>query len=76
MMRSAADLDTPNGGASRRIVKFVRRYLGAPQPPYPAPFWRVLIQSRAALPDPEAEPSLCALPLALRPFVDTPDGAP
>lgn len=26
MMRSAADLDTPNGGASRRIVKFVRQY--------------------------------------------------
>lgn len=26
MMRSAADLDTPNSGASWRIVKFVRQY--------------------------------------------------
>ena len=25
-MRSAADLDTPNSGASWRIVKFVRQY--------------------------------------------------
>lgn len=52
--------------------RLVPKYWDAPQPPYPAPFWRVLIQSRAALPDPETEPSLCALPLALRPFVDTP----
>ncbi|MFF4828111.1 hypothetical protein ACFY20_35050 [Streptomyces sp. NPDC001312] len=55
--------------------RLVPKYWDAPQPPYPAPFWRVLIQSRAALPDPEAEPSLCAFPLALRPFADTPDGA-
>ncbi|MGW7641398.1 hypothetical protein [Streptomyces decoyicus] len=52
--------------------RLVPKYWDASQPPYPAPFWRVLIQSRAALPDSEAEPSLCALPLALRPFVDTP----
>lgn len=26
MMRSAADLDTPNSGASRRRVGFVRQY--------------------------------------------------
>ncbi|GHF00892.1 hypothetical protein GCM10014715_66360 [Streptomyces spiralis] len=55
--------------------RLVPKYWDAPQPPYPAPFWRVLIQSRGALPAPEAEPSLCALPLALRPFVDTPVGA-
>ncbi|MFQ6198651.1 hypothetical protein [Streptomyces sp. NPDC000405] len=53
--------------------RLVPEYWDAPQPPYPAPFWHVLIQSRAALPAPEAEPSLCALPLALRPFLDTPD---
>ncbi|MFB6958491.1 hypothetical protein ACFCYB_16025 [Streptomyces sp. NPDC056309] len=55
--------------------RLVPKYWDAPQPPYPAPFWRVLIQSRGALPSREAEPSLCALPLALRPFVDTPVGA-
>ncbi|MEU6421266.1 hypothetical protein [Streptomyces spiralis] len=55
--------------------RLVPKYWDAPQPPYPAPFWRVLIQSRGALPAPEAEPTLCALPLALRPFVDTPVGA-
>ncbi|MFG2387224.1 hypothetical protein [Streptomyces avermitilis] len=55
--------------------RLVPKYWDAPQPPYPAPFWRVMIQSPTALPAPEAEPSLCALPLALRPFVDTPVGA-
>jgi hypothetical protein len=54
--------------------RLVPKYWDAPQPPYPAPFWRVLMQGRAALPDPKAEPSLCALPLDLRPFVDTRDG--
>lgn len=54
--------------------RLVPTYWDAPQPPYPAPFWRVLLQRRATLPFPEAEPSVCALPLALRPFVDTPDG--
>ncbi|TVL88684.1 hypothetical protein CD790_30315 [Streptomyces sp. SAJ15] len=54
--------------------RLVPQYWDAPQPPYPAPFWRVLMQSRAALPAPEAEPSVCALPLTLRPFVDTPVG--
>jgi hypothetical protein len=40
MMRYAADLDTSNGGASRRIVKSVRQYAAtriralAPQQPH------------------------------------------
>ncbi|MFJ3863621.1 hypothetical protein [Streptomyces nigra] len=46
------------------------RYWDAPQPVYPAPFWRVLIQSRGAQPAPEAEPSIRAFPLTLRSFVD------
>ncbi|HET6858129.1 MAG TPA: hypothetical protein VFH94_13700 [Streptomyces sp.] len=49
------------------------RYWDAPQPHYPRPFWRVLLQRHAALPKPDAEPSLPALPLTLRPFSDTPD---
>ncbi|MER7027253.1 MULTISPECIES: hypothetical protein [Streptomyces] len=53
--------------------RLVPAYWDAPQPPYPAPFWRVLIQRGAALPHPEAEPSVRALPLALRPFADTGD---
>lgn len=42
---------------------------------YPAPFWRVLIQSRGAQPAPEAEPHIRAFPLTLRSFEDTPAGA-
>ncbi|GAA3125361.1 hypothetical protein [Streptomyces echinatus] len=53
--------------------RLVPRYWEAPQPPYPGPFWRVLLQRRATDPFPEAEPSVRALPLTLRPFVDTPD---
>ncbi|MGW3492398.1 hypothetical protein [Streptomyces sp. NPDC001020] len=53
--------------------RLVPRYWDAPQPPYPRPFWRVLLQRHAVLPAAEAEPSLCALPLTLRPFVDEPD---
>ncbi|MFI6520445.1 hypothetical protein ACIBF1_33180 [Spirillospora sp. NPDC050679] len=53
--------------------RLVPRYWDAPQPPYPRPFWRVLLQRRAVLPLPEAEPSVCARPLALRPFMDIPD---
>ncbi|MGW3614673.1 hypothetical protein ACWD6N_33400 [Micromonospora sp. NPDC005163] len=53
--------------------RLVPRYWDAPQPPYPRPFWRVLLQRHAALPAAEAEPSLCALPLTLRPFMDTPN---
>ncbi|TVL91245.1 hypothetical protein CD790_18520 [Streptomyces sp. SAJ15] len=44
--------------------RLVPRYWDAPQPRYPVPFWPVLIQTRAALPAPEAEPSMCDLPLA------------
>lgn len=53
--------------------RLVPRYWDAPQPPYPRPFWRILLQRRAVLPAAEAEPSVCPLPLTLRPFVDTPD---
>ncbi|MCK7622415.1 hypothetical protein MUU72_04670 [Streptomyces sp. RS10V-4] len=52
--------------------RLVPRYWDAPQPPYPAPFWRVLLQRRATLPTAEPEPSVRALPLTLRPFADTP----
>ncbi|WP_326655555.1 MULTISPECIES: hypothetical protein [unclassified Streptomyces] len=51
--------------------RLVPRYWDAPQPPYPRPFWRVLLQRHAALPAAETEPSLCALPLTLQPFEDT-----
>ena len=53
--------------------RLVPRYWDAPQPPYPRPFWRVLLQRHAILPAADAEPSLHALPLTLRPFTDTPD---
>ncbi|MGW8353314.1 hypothetical protein [Streptomyces wedmorensis] len=54
--------------------RLVPRYWDAPQPPYPRPFWRVLLQRDAALPAAEPEPSLRALPLTLRPFTDAPAG--
>ncbi|MFF4231327.1 DUF6879 family protein [Streptomyces sp. NPDC001820] len=44
------------------------------EPPYPCTFWRVLLQRDAARPTTEPEPAVRALPLTLRPFVDTPDG--
>ncbi|BDM74166.1 hypothetical protein HEK616_76530 (plasmid) [Streptomyces nigrescens] len=53
--------------------RLVARYWDAPQPPYPGPFWRVLLQSNAALPATEAEPSVRALPLTFQPFTDTPE---
>lgn len=53
--------------------RLVPRYWDAPQLHYPRPFWRVLLQRHAERPTPEAEPSLRSLPLALSPFVDTPD---
>ncbi|WP_202485527.1 hypothetical protein [Streptomyces sp. SID4985] len=53
--------------------RLVPRYWDAPQPPFPAPFWRVLLQRHATLPTAEPEPSLRALPLTLRPFADDPD---
>ncbi|GGK21503.1 hypothetical protein GCM10011583_61870 [Streptomyces camponoticapitis] len=52
--------------------RLVPRFWDAPQPPYPRPFWRVLLQRHAALPAAESEPSLSGLPLTLRSFVDTP----
>ncbi len=51
----------------------IPRYWDAPQPPYPRPFWRVLLQRHAERPVAETEPSVRALPLTLRPFADTPD---
>jgi hypothetical protein len=61
----------------RRVIgddgRLVPQYWDAPQLPYPRPFWRVLLQRHAALPMAEPEPSLCALPLTLQPFTDTPD---
>ncbi|OMI33281.1 hypothetical protein SPAR_42274 [Streptomyces sparsogenes DSM 40356] len=54
--------------------RLVPRYWDAPQPPYPGPFWRVLLQRHAVLPAAETEPSVIPLPLTLRPFADTPEG--
>ncbi|MDH2394004.1 hypothetical protein QCN29_35710 [Streptomyces sp. HNM0663] len=54
--------------------RLVPRYWDAPQPPYPHPFWRVLLQRAAALPAAEVEPSLRALPLTLRSFTDAAAG--
>ncbi|MQY14121.1 hypothetical protein SRB5_42830 [Streptomyces sp. RB5] len=53
--------------------RLVAAYWDAPQPPYPGPFWRVLLQRHAVSPAAEAEPSVRALPLTLRPFEDTPN---
>ncbi|MFU9032962.1 MULTISPECIES: hypothetical protein [Streptomyces] len=53
--------------------RLVPRYWDAPQPPYPRPFWRVLLQRHAVLPAAEAEPSVRAVPLMLQPFTDTPE---
>lgn len=53
--------------------QLVPGFWDAPQPPHPRPFWRVLIQRNAVLPQEEIEPSVRALPLTLRPFVDTPN---
>lgn len=64
----ASDAELANG-------RLVPRYWKAPQPPYPRPFWCVLLQRHAGLPVAEPEPSLLALPLTLRPFVDTPGGS-
>ncbi|MEU5607883.1 hypothetical protein AB0H03_03860 [Streptomyces sparsogenes] len=54
--------------------RLVPRYWDAPQPPFPAPFWRVPLQRHAVLPVAETEPSVIPLPLTLRPFADTPEG--
>lgn len=54
--------------------RLVPGYWDAPQPPYPGPFWRILLQRQATVfPAAEAEPSVCARPLTLRPFADAPD---
>ncbi|MFJ7243642.1 hypothetical protein ACIQWA_03240 [Kitasatospora sp. NPDC098652] len=52
--------------------RLVPQYWNAPQPTCPRPFWRILLQRHATRPV-DAEPSVCALPLTLRPFTDTPD---
>ncbi|MEU8762700.1 hypothetical protein [Streptomyces sp. NPDC048659] len=44
-------------------------FWNAPQPPYPGPFWRVLLQRRPT-PLAQREPSLHPVPLTLRPFAD------
>jgi hypothetical protein len=54
--------------------RLVPAYWDAPQPPYPRPFWRVLLQRHATRPTPDREPSVRALPLTLRPVADTFDG--
>ncbi|GAA3827671.1 hypothetical protein ACFS5L_30445 [Streptomyces phyllanthi] len=46
--------------------RLVPGYWAAPQPPYPRPFWRVLLQRPAVRPAAEPAPSLRALPLTLR----------
>ena len=53
--------------------RLIPRYWDAPQLPFPRPFWRVLLESHAALPSAEPEPSIRALPITLRPFVDSPN---
>ncbi|UYQ63989.1 hypothetical protein [Streptomyces peucetius] len=53
--------------------RLVARYWEAPQPPWPGTFWRVLLQRDAVRPTADVEPAVRALPLTLRPFVDTPD---
>ncbi|MET8859058.1 hypothetical protein [Streptomyces sp. NPDC004579] len=53
--------------------RLVPRYWDAPQPPYPRPFWRVLLRRNVTVPSPEAEPSVRALPLTLSALVDTPN---
>lgn len=50
--------------------RLMPRYWDAPLPPYPRPFWRVLLQRDATLPTTEPEPSVRPLPLTLRPFTD------
>ncbi|MFF1449828.1 hypothetical protein ACFVYF_17065 [Streptomyces sp. NPDC058274] len=66
---------THNDATSPELAdgRLVPRYWDAPQPHYPSPFWRVLLLPDATRPAVEAEPSLRALPLTLRPFVDAPD---
>ncbi|MEV5318321.1 hypothetical protein AB0K92_11795 [Streptomyces sp. NPDC052687] len=55
--------------------RLVPRYWEAPQPPYPAPFWRVLMQGPEAKAVTETEPAVCARPLRLVPFQDSPERA-
>ncbi|MFF3893904.1 hypothetical protein ACFYY3_12070 [Streptomyces sp. NPDC001812] len=54
--------------------RLVPRFWEAPQPPFPGSFWRVLLQRDPGVPEAEPEPAVRALPLSLRPFVDTPEG--
>jgi hypothetical protein len=64
------DAAFPPLAEGRRLAK---RFWDAPQPPEPGPFWRLLLQRGAALSAAEPEPSVCALPLTLHPFIDDPD---
>ncbi|MGJ3560719.1 hypothetical protein ACR6C2_29165 [Streptomyces sp. INA 01156] len=63
----AADPVTAGDRADRRLVP---RFWEAPQPPFPGSFWRVLLQRDPGAPEAEPEPTVRALPLSLRPFVD------
>ncbi|MER6750277.1 hypothetical protein [Streptomyces fungicidicus] len=51
--------------------RLVPRFWEAPQPPFPGPFWRVLLQRDPRIPEAEPEPAVRALPLTLRPARDT-----
>ncbi|MEV5340162.1 hypothetical protein AB0K93_17010 [Streptomyces sp. NPDC052676] len=55
--------------------RLVPRYWEAPQPPYPGTFWRVLMQGPGARAVAEAEPAVCARPLRLVAFEDSPERA-
>jgi hypothetical protein len=68
--RSHNDAAIPETFGDGRLVP---RYWDAPQEPEPRPFWRVLLQGRAAGPWTESESSLRALPLTLWPFPDVPN---
>ncbi|MFD6325506.1 hypothetical protein ACFWOL_22130 [Streptomyces sp. NPDC058442] len=63
----AADPVTVGDRADRCLVP---RFWEAPQPPFPGSFWRVLLQRDPGAPEAEPEPTVRALPLSLRPFVD------
>ncbi|PYC79318.1 hypothetical protein C7C46_14585 [Streptomyces tateyamensis] len=52
--------------------QLAQRYWDAPQPPYPGPFWRVVLQCNAVA-RAEVEPAVRALQLSLRAFADITD---
>lgn len=53
--------------------RLVDRFWEAPQPPGSRPSWSVLLQRHTTPPAAAPEPSVCALPLTLRAFVDEPN---